>query len=138
MSATHSHLARPADTQQKARRTTICLFSVDVSYLFYYGFLSDQYLNIHLTNLRQILLISRTRLWLCLKMISLQLVFGPSRSVAMTNSFLLVVSTQLTFGDIRQMALAYDKSSGSWVLLDTSGAACRATAGGLTSGFARS
>ena len=56
----------------------------------------------------------------------------------MTNSFLLVVSTQLTFGDIRQMALAYDKSSGSWVLLDTSGAACRATAGGLTSGFARS
>ena len=119
MSATHSNLARPADTQQKARRTTICLFSVDVSYLFYYGFLSDQYLNIHLTNLRQILLISRTRLWLCLKMISLQLVFGPSRSVAMTNSFLFFVSTQLTFGDIRQMALAYDKNSGSWVLLDT-------------------
>ena len=56
----------------------------------------------------------------------------------MTNSFLLVVSTQLTFGDIRQMALAYDNSSGSWVLLDTSGAARRATAGGLTSGFARS
>jgi len=75
---------------------------------------------------------------ICLKMISLQLVFGPSRSVAMTNSFLLVVSTQLTFGDIRQMALAYDKSSGSWVLLDTSGTARRATAGGLTSGFARS
>ena len=50
-----------------------------------------------------------------------EIVFDPPRDVTIDNQCLLVLSTQLCCGDIRQMALAYGKSNSTWVLLDAGG-----------------
>jgi len=65
-------------------------------------FLSDQYLNIQQTGLHQIVSVGRT---VC-QVIDLKLAFRSLNKRYHGNQF-LALSTQLSFGDIRLMALAY-------------------------------